>query len=86
MKKMIRPDSKGRITLGSLAKGVSGFSITKDKDNRLILEPFTEIPAREKWLFDNKLAAKKIIQGIKDAASNRVCERGSFAKYLDEET
>ncbi len=84
LRKMVRPDAKGRITLGHLAEGVSSFSITKDKDNRLILEPYTEIPAREKWLFDNKLALKKVRQGIKEAASNHVSTKGSFAKYVDD--
>ncbi len=83
--KMVRPDSKGRITLGRWAEGVSGFLIKKDKDDRIILEPYTEIPAREKWLFDNKAALKKVAQGIKDAASQQVHEKGSFAKYVDED-
>lgn len=59
--------------------------ITKDKDDRLILEPFTEIPAREKWLFSKKIALGKITQGIKDAAFKRVSSKGSFAKYIDED-
>ncbi len=85
LKRMVRPDAKGRITLGSLAHGISGFLITKDKDDRLILEPFTEIPAREKWLFNNKVALSKITQGIKDVASRRVSSKDSFAKYIDED-
>ncbi len=85
LRRMVRPDAKGRITLGSLAEGVSGFLITKDKDDRLILEPFTEIPAREKWVFENKLVLKKLSQGIKDASSNHVYDKGSFAKYIDED-
>jgi hypothetical protein len=84
-KRMVRPDAKGRITLGSLAEGISGFLVTRDKEDRIILEPFTEIPAREKWLFENKLALKKVTQGIKDAASHRVSPKGGFGKYLDED-
>lgn len=83
--KTVRPDSKGRITLGRLAKGISSFSVKKDKDNRIILEPYAEIPLREKWLFDSKTALKKVKQGIKDAASNHISERGSFAEYTDDE-
>ena len=29
--KMVKPDDKGRITLGYLAKGVTRFAVTKDK-------------------------------------------------------
>lgn len=82
---MVRPDSKGRITLGRLAEGVSSFSVKKDKDNRIILEPYVEIPIREKWLLNNKIALKKVKQGIKDAESNQFVEKGSFAKYVDDD-
>lgn len=83
--RMVRPDTKGRITLGALAKGVSSFAITETKDHKIILEPYTEIPAREKWLFNNKSALKKVEQGLKDAAAGKVSKRGSFAKYADDE-
>ncbi len=82
--KMLRPDSKGRITLGHLADGVSGFTLTQTKDHKLILEPYSEIPLREKWLFDNKSALKKVQQGLEDAANGDLVDRGSFAEFLDE--
>ena len=53
---IVRPDAKGRITLGQLAVGVSSFAIHIDKHHRIILEPFAEIPAKEKWLYQNKEA------------------------------
>jgi hypothetical protein len=83
--KVVRPDAKGRIVLGVLAKGVSSFSVTQDKDHRIILEPNVEIPAREKWLFENKSALQSVKQGIKDAVGGRVSSRGSFAKYAKED-
>ena len=52
----IRPDAKGRIALGALARGVSSFQATVEADGRIGLEPYAEIPAREKWLFENKEA------------------------------
>lgn len=83
--KTVRPDSKGRITLGTLAKGISSFTISQDEHNRIILEPFVEIPVREQWLLKNKKALNQIKQGLKDAAEGRLKKRGSFAKYKDEE-
>lgn len=83
--KMVRPDAKGRITLGHLADGVSGFAVTKDKDNRIILEPYTEIPFSERWLFENKPALNKVKQGLKDSALGRVSARESFAHYINED-
>ncbi len=83
--KLVRPDAKGRITLGHIADGVSGYTITETKDHKLILEPFVEIPASEKWLFDNKLALMKVQRGLKDAAAARVTYKGSFAKYAKDD-
>jgi hypothetical protein len=86
LNKTVRPDTKGRITLGALAEGVSSYTITETKDHKLILEPHVEIPAHEKWLFDNKTALKKVERGIKDSAEGRLSDRGSFSRYLDDDT
>ncbi|MEI8295058.1 MAG: hypothetical protein WCG04_00850 [Alphaproteobacteria bacterium] len=54
VQKLLRPDSKGRICLGSLAKGISGFKVTVEENTQnIILSPYAEIPLKEKWLFDN---------------------------------
>jgi hypothetical protein len=83
--KIVRPDAKGRITLGRLTQGVSGYSVTETKDHKLILEPYAEIPAHEKWLFANKTALLKVKRGLKEAAEDKLTYKGSFAKYLDED-
>lgn len=80
----VRPDAKGRITLGALAKGVSSFVVSVEKPNRIVLEPYTEIPAHEKWLYDNKSALAQVKQGLKDAKDGKVKSRGSFAKYTED--
>lgn len=84
-RKMVRPDSKGRISLGHLADGISGFMITETKDHKIILEPYTEIPAREKWLFDNKIALNKVKKGLKEAADGKVSKKGNFEKFVDDD-
>lgn len=81
--KKVRPDAKGRVLLGALAMGISSFTVTKD-DGRLILEPNVEIPAKEKWLWENKAALKQVKKGLEDSASARVKKRGTFAKFLDD--
>jgi hypothetical protein len=83
--KTVRPDAKGRITLGRIAEGVSSYVVTQDKQNRIILEPRVEIPISEKWLFENKVALKKVKKGLKDAAEGRLKNLGSFAKYTDDD-
>lgn len=81
----IRPDAKGRITLGPLARGVSSFQATVDSSGRIILEPFAEIPAREKWLFDNKNSLNAVREGLSQAGEGRTLSRGSFAGFANEE-
>jgi hypothetical protein len=78
--KMVRPDDKGRITLGYLANGVSRFAVSKDEHNRLILEPFIEIAAKETWLFENPSALKQVKQGLKDSAEGRIYGKASFSQ------
>ena len=77
----VRPDSKGRITLGKLAEGVSSYRVKRQKDGKIILEPFMEIPAEERWLWDNKEALESVMKGIEDARAGRLTKM-SFKKYL----
>jgi len=84
--KMVRPDTKGRVMLGHLTDGVSRFSITIGKDNIIILRPFVEIPADEKWLFENETALKKVKQGLKEAKLGHLIRRESFAKYAKDDS
>ena len=82
--KVLRPDSKGRICLGKLAQGISSFRVSIDDRQRIVLEPFAEVPAKEKWLFENPDARESVRRGLDDAAEGRVADRGSFAQYGDE--
>ena len=81
----LRPDSKGRIALGTLAKGISSFRVHKEAGGKLVLEPFVEIPAREHWIFKNPEALAKLDQGLRDVAEGRVIRMPSFAQYADDE-
>ncbi|OGQ36506.1 MAG: hypothetical protein A3F16_02420 [Deltaproteobacteria bacterium RIFCSPHIGHO2_12_FULL_43_9] len=77
----VRPDSKGRITLGKHARGISSFIVTRERSGRLILEPRVEISAREKWLLENNEALSCIKRGIEDAEKGKLKSEGSFSKY-----
>jgi hypothetical protein len=84
-RKTVRPDSKGRITLGNLASGVSSFKAYKDKKGRIVLEPQVEVPAMEAWLWQNPVAMLAVQKGLQDSAEGKVVDRGSFAQYADED-
>lgn len=81
----LRPDSKGRITLGKLAEGISSYRAEVDEHGKITLEPFKEIPAREHWLFSNPEALASVRLGLQQSARGEVHSRGSFAKYLDDD-
>ncbi len=68
----LRPDAKGRITLGKLAEGVSSYRARRQKDGKILLEPFVEIPAAERWLHENPDAIASVRRGIADARAGRV--------------
>lgn len=78
----VRPDAKGRITLGKLAEDVSSFLVHPGDDGKLILEPFSEIPAKEAWLFENSKALSSVKRGLKQSAAGKTKSRGSFKKHL----
>jgi len=77
----LRPDSKGRITLGKLAEGVSSYRARRQLDGKIVLEPFVEIPAEERWLWENKEALQSVRKGIADLKAGRLTKM-SFKKYL----
>lgn len=81
----VYPDTKGRITLGSLAKGISSFKVSTDSDGRITLEPYVEIPARESWLFKNNTALKQVQKGLQDSAKGKISKRGDFTQFIDTE-
>jgi hypothetical protein len=81
----VRPDSKGRIALGAFAKGISSFRVHKEENGKLVLEPFVEIPERERWLYKNPVALAMVEQGLRESAEGKTYYMGDFSQYADEE-
>jgi hypothetical protein len=48
---------------------------------KIMLEPFVEVPADERWLWEDKTALESVKRGIADARAGRV-KRMSFKKHL----
>jgi hypothetical protein len=61
---ILRPDSKGRITLGEIANNVSSYRAIIEENGKITLEPYAEIPLSGKWIFDDKELLEKIIQQV----------------------
>ena len=85
LEQTFRLDSKGRITLGKLAEGVSSFRATRQSDGKIILEPYVEIPAREVWLYKNPEALTIVEEGLRQSASGEAFYLGDFSQFADEE-
>jgi hypothetical protein len=83
--KTVRPDSKGRITLGKLTKEYSGYTMKESADGTILLEPLVELPAREAWLYKNKEALASVEKGLKQSAEGKTKSLGSFAKHLEDD-
>ncbi len=62
---ILRPDAKGRISLGEIANNVSSYRVAIEDSGKVILEPYAEIPLSEKWIFEDKDLLEKIINQVK---------------------
>jgi hypothetical protein len=72
-------DSRKRISLTKLLPTEKISSVKAYRENdRIILEPMVEIPAREIWLYENKAALEKVKKGLSQKGT---IKRGSFSKY-----
>tara|TARA_R110002111_G_scaffold10471_1_gene33849 strand:+ start:361 stop:630 length:270 start_codon:yes stop_codon:yes gene_type:complete len=84
--KILRPDAKGRICLGTLSRGISGYKAVIDENTmEITLKPYTEMPFSEKWLFNNKEALESVKRGLRDSSQNKTTYQGSFAKHAEED-
>ena len=83
--KTLRPDPKGRVTLGALAQGVSSFLVETDQFGVIHLIPQVEIPVAELWLHRNAEAMASVKRGIAQADAGDLVDLGDFAAFTDEE-
>ena len=85
-KKILRPDSKGRICLGSLAKGISSYrAVLNESTKEIILKPYTELPLPEQWLFKNQEVLNQVKRGLQQSTNNETIYKGSFSNYVNDD-
>jgi hypothetical protein len=83
--KLVRPDNKHRVVLGPITAGVSSYTVEVQDHGVIVLRPNVEFPLNEAWLWKNQAALESVRRGIEQAAAGQLRERGSFAKYANEE-
>jgi len=59
------------------------YRILINDSGQILLDPFTNIPEQERWLWQNPDALASLQRGIQQAASDDLQDLGSFAKYAD---
>lgn len=83
---VVRPDAKGRICIGKMAHGVSSYkAIFDEESHKIILEPYSEIPYHERWLYENKDALNSVMRGLEESLEGKTKYIGSFSKYIEED-
>lgn len=73
----ITRDGKNRITLtkAGVPKEIKRFKMLKSEDGNVLLQPLIEIPASEKWLYENREALMSVMRGLEDSAKGRIKKR-----------
>ena len=83
-KKILRPDSKGRVCLGPLAKGISGYKAIMDEQTKEIIQPFFHskiIYANIQNYFLVESSCFSIFL-LKEEPKQRVIKLGIITKYF----
>ncbi len=82
--KSVKPDPKRRVLLPKvLVVEDITYHIYTNNSGQIVLDPQVTIPAHELWIFENREALDLVDKGM---AEERVINRGSFAKYVKNET
>ena len=82
VKDVVRPDSRGRLTLGQVVKAKSYRVMVNDID-QILLDPVVSIPERELWLWQNLDALASVQRGIEQSAAGKGRYLIDFAQYAD---
>ena len=83
----VKPDNKKRVLLPkSLVKEGITYHIYTNSSGQIILDPQVTIPASELWVFENKDVLASIDKGMIESVNGQVIKRGSFAKYVKDES
>jgi len=59
---------------------VSSYRVKVEAHGKIVLEPFAEVPARERWLFENPEALRRVRKGLAEANAGRTVSLGSFSR------
>ncbi len=81
-------DTRNRVCLTQFLPSdleISSFRAYQE-GNRIILEPLTEIPSEEHWLYKNPKAMASVMKGLEDIKEGRVGKLDrDFSKFVNDD-
>lgn len=82
LKVSVRPDERGRITLGDAVKD-SDYRVLVNEAGQILLDPVVTltVPASEAWIWENAGARASMSRAMQQAAKGEFESLGSFAKF-----
>ncbi len=82
LKNLISTDTQGRLNLNLEPKSTE-YRVLVNEAGQILLDPVTNIPDREQWLWQNPEALAAVKCGLTQAAKGEVHDLGDFSEYAD---
>jgi hypothetical protein len=80
----VHPDSRARLTLGSVAQDAD-YRVLVNERGQILLDPVVAIPASEAWLWESPALRASMERALNQAAAGEFEDLGSFAQFVDED-
>ncbi|MDQ2098761.1 MAG: hypothetical protein QQW96_14060 [Tychonema bourrellyi B0820] len=82
LKNLISTDPQGCLSLNLEPKSTE-YRVLINEAGQILLDPITNIPDREQWLWQNPQALAAVKCGLAQAAKGEVHDLGDFSEYAD---
>jgi hypothetical protein len=83
-KGFVRPDARGRVTLGPAARDADYRVLVNDR-GQILLDPVVTVPASEAWLWENAALRVSMNRALLEAEAGQFQDLGSFAQFADDD-
>ena len=82
LKNLISTAPQGHLSLNLEPKSTE-YRVLVNEAGQILLDPITNIPDREQWLWQNPQALAAVKCGLAQAAKGEVHDLGDFSEYAD---
>jgi len=82
LKNLISTDTQGHLSLNLEPKSTE-YRVLVNEAGQILLDPITNIPDREQWLWQNPQALAAVKCVLAQAAKGEVHDLGDFSEYAD---